>query len=102
MPAITAVRVHAINNRNWFWTTIVSALGIGTVLGNFVSPLILDPSGACPQFLLSEAWTPTAIVGTNSPVTVGCYGGLEIIVPDASTDMWSMSVICAPWIYTQS
>ncbi|KAI0702701.1 hypothetical protein C8Q76DRAFT_632572, partial [Earliella scabrosa] len=69
LPVITAVRVHAINNRNWFWTIIVLALGTGTVLGNLVSPLIVL-SGVCPHLLLSEALIPTIIVGTNSPITL--------------------------------
>ncbi|KAI0702699.1 hypothetical protein C8Q76DRAFT_755493 [Earliella scabrosa] len=67
--AFTAVRLHAINNRKWFWTIIVSAFGIYITLASIIL-------------------TPTAVVGSNSPTAPGCYGGLEIVVPDPSSDVW--------------
>ena len=100
-PIITAVRVHAINNRNWFWTIIFLALGTSAVLGNIVSPPTADLLGVCPHLLLSEVLTLTAVVGTNSPITLGCYGGLEVAVLDSSTDVWYKSVICASRIHTE-
>ena len=59
------------------------------------SPLA-DPWCACCQrfrFPLSQALTSMVAVGSNSPTAPGCYGGLEVVVPDPSSDLWYKFVV---------
>lgn len=37
LPVFTAVRIHAINHRNWYWTTVVLVLGICAIPKNIVN-----------------------------------------------------------------
>ncbi|KAI0752005.1 hypothetical protein C8Q74DRAFT_1307971 [Fomes fomentarius] len=62
----TAVRIHAINHRNWYWTTVVLVLGICAIPKNI-------------------AFVTTAHFQTNYPLFPGCNRDEGILKPDQDT-----------------
>ncbi|KAI0744529.1 hypothetical protein C8Q76DRAFT_3515 [Earliella scabrosa] len=58
----TSMRVHAINDRKWSWTFLVSLLGLIAIMVNIMV-------------------VASAAVGTNAPRAYGCYGTLGVVGP---------------------